>query len=130
MSKLMYLAVLLITVLLLAACQQRSSATQSASVKGTEQAQAGILAVEPAAMTACDPAVQAVVTWDAVSDPGVNMVSVYVSSGASEKLFAQGGVKGQARTGPWTRPGVTFTAKDQASGAVLGSVTVRGPDCK
>ncbi len=126
-------------VLLLAACHQQPSnndaastsaaATSTASASAQPQ-QASVISVVPSSMAACDPASVAKVSWNASGDAGVNSVQIYVGSAADEKLFAAGGAVGSASTGPWTRPGTTFTAKDAASGKVLGTVTVQGPACK
>ncbi len=139
------LLVLIPAVLLLAACHQQSGSTtgaQSAANLGASASAASatnnvvqsrktaVISVDPSSMAACDPAATAVVKWDVSGRPGVTGVKVYVGSGADEKLFAAGGATGSATTGLWTRPGTTFTVKNVADGAVLGSVTVQGPVCK
>lgn len=126
--------------LLLAACHQQSSsnsgvASTSAAATSTDSAsvqpqQVSVISVVPSSMKACDPAAVAKVSWNASGDAGVNSVQIYVSSAADEKRFAAGGAVGSASTGPWTRPGTTFIAKDAASGKVLGMVAVQGPACK
>ncbi|MHB1282358.1 MAG: hypothetical protein ACYCZI_00585 [Metallibacterium scheffleri] len=127
-------------VLLLAACHQQSSsdnsaASTSAAATSTASAalqsqQASVISVTPSSMAACDPAAVAKVSWNASGKSGVKGVQIYVGSAAHEKLFAAGGAVGESTTGPWTRPGTTFTAKDAEDGTVLGSVTVQGPVCK
>jgi hypothetical protein len=114
-----YKAIVLLpaAVLLLAACQHSSQVT------------AGVLRVTPSSMAACHPAAVADVRWDASRHAGVNTVLIYVGTGSSEKLFAEGGATGDAKTGPWVRPGTVFTAKAKYSGNVLGTVTIAGPTC-
>ncbi|MDE2343208.1 MAG: hypothetical protein KGL63_07420 [Betaproteobacteria bacterium] len=134
------LIALIPAVFLLAACHQQSgnnnnagatsAAAPPATSASTQPQQASVISVVPASMAACDPAAVAKVSWNASGVAGVNSVQIYVGSGADEKLFAAGGAVGSASTGPWTRPGTTFTAKDAASGKVLGTVTVQGPACK
>ncbi|MCK9366938.1 MAG: hypothetical protein M0P72_07310 [Metallibacterium scheffleri] len=134
------LIALIPAVLLLAACHQQSgsnnnAASTSAAAAATaspsvQPQQASVISVVPGSMAACDPAAVAKVSWNASGLAGVNSVQIYVGSAADEKLFAAGGAVGSSSTGPWTRPGTTFTAKDAASGKVLGTVTVQGPACK
>lgn len=134
------LLTLIPVVLLLAACHQQSSsdnsaASTNAASKSTASAasqsqQASVISVTPSSVAACDPATVAKVSWNASGKSGVKGVQIYVSSAAHETLFAAGGAVGESTTGPWTRPGTTFTAKDADSGKVLGSVTVQGPACR
>lgn len=128
-------------VLLLAACQHSSqetaapaapasSAKSAPAATATAPATAGVLSVTPSSMAACDPAAVADVHWDASRHAGVNTVQIYIGTGSSEKLFAEGGATGDAKTGPWVRPGTVFTAKAMDSGKMLlGIVTVAGPTC-
>ena len=135
--KLPYKAIVLLpaAALLLAACQHSSqetatpAASASAPATVSTPATAAVLSVTPSSMAACDPAAVADVHWDASSHAGVNAVQIYVGSGSSEKLFAEGGATGDAKTGPWVRPGTVFTAKAKDSGKILGAVTVAGPTC-
>ncbi len=127
--------------LLLAACQHSSQETAAAvaaassaksalAATATAPATAGVLSVTPSSMAACDPAAVADVHWDASRHAGVNTVQIYIGTGSSEKLFAEGGATGDAKTGPWVRPGTVFTAKAMDSGKMLlGIVTVAGPTC-
>ncbi len=119
--KLPYKAIVLlpVVVLLLAACQNSSQKTAAASV----------LSVTPSSMTTCVPAAVADVHWDVSRHAGVNTVQIYIGTGRSEKLFAEGGATGDAKTGPWVRPGTVFTAKARYSGRVLGTATIAGPTC-
>lgn len=136
--KLPYKAIVLLpaaALLLLAACQHSSqetaapasSATSASAV--TAPVTANVLSVTPSSMAACNPAAVADVHWNASRHAGVNAVQIYVGTGSSEKLFAEGGATGDARTGPWVRPGTVFTAKAKDSGTVLGTVVVAGPTC-
>ena len=126
--------------LLLAACQHSSQETAAAvaaassaksalAATATAPATAGVLSVTPSSMAACDPAAVADVHWNTSRHAGVNIVQIYISTGSSEKLFAEGGATGDAKTGPWVRPGTVFTAKAKDSGTVLGMVTISGPTC-
>ena len=133
------LIALIPAVFLLAACHQQpsnnnagatSAAAPPAPSASMQPQQASMISVVPASMAACDPAAVAKVSWNASGVAGVNSVQIFVGSGANEKLFAAGGAVGSSSTGPWTRPGTTFTAKDAASGKVLGTVTVQGPACQ
>ena len=128
-------------VLLLAACQHSSqqtaqtpapaaSAQASAAATGNNTpATTSVLTVTPSSMAACNPAAVADVHWDASQHAGVNTVQIYIGTGSSEKLFAEGGATGDAKTGPWVHPGTVFTAKATDSGKMLGMVTVAGPTC-
>ena len=126
--------------LLLAACQHSSqetaapaapasSAKSAPTTTASTPATASVLSVTPSSMAACDPAAVADVHWNASRHAGVNTVQIYIGTGSSEKLFAEGGAAGDAKTGPWVRPGTVFTAKAKDSGTVLGTVTIAGPTC-
>ncbi len=126
--------------LLLAACQHSaqetaapaaaaSSAKSAPAATATAPATAGVLSVTPSSMAACDPAAVADVHWNASRHAGVNTVQIYIGTGSSEKLFAEGGATGDAKTGPWVHPGTVFTAEATDSGKMLGMVTVAGPTC-
>ena len=136
-----YKAIVLVpaAALLLAACQHSSQETaaspasdssdKSAPAATTAPATADVLRVTQSNMAACHPAAGADVRWDASRHAGVNTVQIDIGTGSSEKLFAEGGATGDAKTGPWVRPGTVFTAKAKASGKMLGTVTVAGPTC-
>lgn len=129
----------------LAGCQQESApapasapaptATAAPQAAAPAPAQAvaqpaAVVSVDPATMAACDPAVEATVRWDVrATHPDIATVAVYVGNGSDQKLFAQAGASGEAKTGPWTRPGTTFQLKNNASGELLGEATVGGPSC-
>lgn len=142
--KLPYKAIVLLpaAALLLAACQHSSqeaaapattaSLAQPAAAPtatASTPATASVLSVTPSSMAACDPAAVADVHWNASRHAGVNTVQIYIGTGSSEKLLAEGGATGDAKTGPWVRPGTVFTAKAMDSGNVLGTVTIAGPTC-
>ena len=137
--KSLYKAIVLlpVTALLLAVCQHSSqetaapasSARSAPAATATAPATVGVLSVTPSSMAACDPAAVADVYWNASRHVGVNTVQIYIGTGSSEKLFAAGGATGDAKTGPWVRPGTVFTAKAKDSGTVLGTVTISGPTC-
>lgn len=85
-----------------------------------------MLSFEPARMDACDPAVEATVRWDASSSAGVERIELYTSSGT---LFAAGGPVGEAKTGPWGRPGTRLEMRNPDNNAVLADAVIGGPDC-
>ncbi len=86
--------------------------------------------VQPDAMASCDPAAEAVIRWDASGLPDAQSLEVWVVSGGEEKLFAAGGQKGEAKTGPWTRPGTRFVLKNPTTKRALADIVVTGPACQ
>ena len=87
------------------------------------------LTVTPSRLTQCDPAVEADVEWDASATPTITTIEIWASDGSEFKLFAAGGAKGKARTGPWTRPGSRFRVLDSSKKKVLAELQVSGPQC-
>lgn len=91
----------------------------------------GLLRADPATLPDCDPAVVKV-RWDvAKRHPEVTTVEIYVIAPGEGvgKLFAAGGAKDTAPTGPWAKSGVMFQARDTA-GNELDRITLGGPDCR
>lgn len=91
-----------------------------------------VVDVVPAAIATCGAGVVATVRWNASAAniiTGNTEIWVGPNNSADLKLFASGKSRGQAQTGPWTRPGMHFVLKDKDDGKVLGGVTVGGPDC-
>lgn len=89
-----------------------------------------LLTVEPSRMDACDPAAEANVRWDATAASTVTTVEIWVSDGGEFKLFVAGGALGEAKTGPWTRPGARFQARDPGSKQILAELQIAGPQCQ
>jgi hypothetical protein len=87
------------------------------------------LTVTPSRMTQCDPAMEADVQWDASAMPTITTIEIWAGDGGDFKLFAAGGVKGEAKTGRWTRPGSRFRAIEPSSKKVLAELRVAGPQC-
>lgn len=117
------------------------SMTSSTSNAGAQPSQAlkanavsvvmGVIDVVPVTIATCDPGVVATVYWDAQAvQATTDATEIWVGTNSADlKLFAAGGSKGQAQTGPWTRPGMYFVLKNKDDGKVLGDVTVGGPNC-
>lgn len=78
--------------------------------------------VDPGSVETCEgsPPIRALVKWD-VRLPLVSTVNVEVDdeSSSARKLFAQGGVHGEARTDAWVTAGVGFHLLDGRTGEVL-----------
>lgn len=89
-----------------------------------------LLTVNPSRMETCDPAVEADIRWDAAAVPTVTTVEIWVSDGTEFKLFVAGGAQGEAKTGPWTRPGARFQARNPHSKQVLAELQIAGPQCQ
>lgn len=134
------LATLLVPPLLLAGCDRPASSPVVAG--DTKEAATGIpqgnpviarsskqLRIEPATLRDCVPSV-ANVAWDlSAALPGENAVEVWVGEGDSAKLFASGGNKGEAMTGPWTRPGITFSLRLAGETERIAHAIMGGPPC-
>lgn len=138
MRKSLHLVFALSVVLALASCQREPSAaaatanpTSAASAAPTNAAVTSpLFSIDPSTMASCDPAAVATLNWDVRSShPDTQAVAIWAGAGSSSKLFSSGGAKGEAKTGPWVRPGSQFQLKDQATGEVLGQITVGGPAC-
>jgi hypothetical protein len=89
-----------------------------------------VFTVEPSRMETCDPAVEADIRWDAAAIPAATTVEIWVSDGTEFKLFVAGGAQGEAKTGPWTRPGAKFQARNPSSKQVLAELQIAGPQCQ
>lgn len=90
------------------------------------------LTFSPSSLTNCEVGSEVLVKWDVKSEhPNVSDVQIFVSTGGSETLFAEGTAIGESKTGPWVRPGdPIFIAKDKISHKELGRAFVSGPVCK
>lgn len=89
-----------------------------------------VLSFSPHTLAVCSPASEVTVKWDIRSDfPNVQVIQIYVTGEASESLFAEGNAWGEAKTGPWVKPGTSFIVKDKVSGKVLSTAAVNGPSC-
>jgi hypothetical protein len=114
--------------LVIAGCQQEGMPAPPEPVTAITSP---VLAAEPSTLTTCS-AVVADVKWD-VHEAGkkVSGTQLWVGSSPDElKLFSSGGAQGEAKTGPWTRPGLNFVLKDSATGRTLGTIVVGGPGCR
>jgi ABC-type uncharacterized transport system auxiliary subunit len=91
-----------------------------------------LLTFEPLSLAVCDPAAEVIVKWDVRSaHPDVQNVQVFVTDGILENLFAEGNAWGDAKTGPWARPGKPrFVLKDKTNGKVLVEAAIDGPRCQ
>jgi hypothetical protein len=119
---------LALLVLILAGCQQEGMPASPGPVTATTSP---VLSAEPATLTTCN-AVVANVKWDVrETDKKVSNTELWVGSSPDDlKLFSSGGSQGEAKTGPWTRPGLNFVLKDAATGRTLGAIVVGGPGCR
>lgn len=143
MIKLLYIVFSLSAALALGGCQQESApsaavaptsaATSMVSAHGAAMPAAitnPLFSVEPANMTACDPASTGTLKWDVRNAHSeVKSVAIWVGSGADQKLFGLSGVNGEAKTGQWVRPGKVFELKDPATNKLLAQIKVGGPVC-
>ncbi|SDQ88953.1 hypothetical protein [Pseudoxanthomonas sp. CF125] len=130
---------IVLLLLCLGACERHAAPTEaSVPVEDTSADSAGNVAstnnaikltVSPSRMTQCDPAVEAVVQWDASAIPAITTIEIWAGDGSDFKLFAAGGVEGEAKTGPWTRPGSRFRVIEPSSKRVLAELRVAGPQC-
>ncbi len=94
-----------------------------------ERLTAGLMAVEPAELTACEPTIVAL-RWDVSGvTPDLPLVEIWTGPATNESIFASGGTSGEAATGAWAMPGTTFTLKDMASGKVVSRIAIGGPPC-
>ncbi len=94
-----------------------------------EQLTAGLMAVEPAELPACEPAVVAL-RWDVSGvTPDLPLVEIWTGPATNESIFASGGKSGEAVTAAWAMPGTTFTLKDKATGRVVSRIAIGGPPC-
>jgi hypothetical protein len=91
-----------------------------------------MLKFDPPSLALCEPAAEVTVKWDVRSTyPDVHNIQVFVKNENSENLFTEGHAWGDAKTGPWARPGKpSFLLKDKANGKVLVEATIGGPKCK
>jgi hypothetical protein len=133
---------LVLLVICLGACKRQDAASEAPVPTGVGDASAEPgggqapftknpikLTVAPSRMTQCNSAVEAVVQWDASAIPAITTIEIWAGDGGDFKLFAAGGVKDEAKTGPWTRPGSQFRAIEPSSKKVLAELRVAGPQC-
>jgi hypothetical protein len=118
--------IVIVPVLLgLAACQQQPASPGAAT--DTQTTGDKLIVTVPAELSACTPA-EVIVQWDAQS-MHAKTVEIWVGAESNSKLFAAGGMKGEAKTGPWVSPGTRFELKDKVTGKVIGQTTVGGAKC-
>lgn len=87
------------------------------------------LSLEPGQLASCEP-VMATVRWDTTAaHSNVDAVQIWVGDATQQKLWIASAAEGEARTGPWVRPGAVFVLRSLADGAELARVTVPGPYC-
>ena len=130
--------------LLLAACSEKQPA--AATADATPQAAATPVAApapdrievretrfihaEPAELTSCEYA-KVLLKWDtSTAEKPPAVVEIY--SGNAEEtpgLFAAAGATGEKETGPWVRPGSTFSLRDKSTGTELERLVIGGPRC-
>ena len=85
---------------------------------------------EPAELPNCD-FTKVTLKWDA-SGAGIPIAVVEIYAGdatSTPGLFAAGGITGEKETGPWVRPGSTFSLRDKATGNELEKLVIGGPRC-
>lgn len=124
-----------VSLVLLAGCQNQANESSGANAAGSPTIEAKAspgLTVSPGTLSACDPGSETLVQWDAnASGSPTDGVELWVGAGQEDaKLFAAGGATGEARTGPWARPGTHFVLKNKNDGKVIAEATVGGPVCK
>ena len=134
------IAAFIVSVGLLAGCQRSDNTTSppAATTASSEQPPAAPkipakgLSADPGVVRVCDvkKGISAQLGWD-VSDSGAEKVVLYVTNPRTkeEKRYGHGGPIGTKRTGPWLRPGMIFTVRDQATGKDLASTTIEGALC-
>ena len=112
-NNLYVVAVIFLT--LIAACSNKSS----------------ILTFEPELLEDCKQGHEVNVNWDIKGAyPNTKNIALYVGGGGKESLFAQGGITGSAKTGPWAFPGTHFTLRDNDTKQLLEEASIDGPKCK
>lgn len=127
-------------ILAVTGCQQGSapsdvtsahSAQASSGERGIPATSDPSLSIQPTTITTCGPGIVATVSWDAqAAHVTTAATQVWVASNVTDlKLFTEGGSKGQAETGPWTRSGSRFVLKNKDDGKTLAEATVGGPKC-
>lgn len=122
---------ILTAALALAGCQQESAPPlDHGAAKPTISTTSAGLTLNPATLPSCSGAVIDVV-WDA-GKAGVTTSDTEVWIGAtldSAKLFAAAGAQGEAKTGPWARPGAHFFLRNKLDNKVIAQAVVGGPAC-
>lgn len=113
-----------------------SGAADAAPGEGAEPALKvgdALLNISSGQFAACAPphgTVVATVRWDA-APMAAERVEIYVESpGNARKLWTNGGVSGEAETGPWVYDQTRFTLSDARSGKVLAERTLQAVPCK
>lgn len=92
--------------------------------------QTRFIRAEPAELSNCD-FTKVTLKWDA-SGAGMPIAVVEIHAGdatSTPGLFAAGGITGEKETGPWVRPGSTFSLRDKATGNELEKLVIGGPRC-
>lgn len=128
--------------LLLGACQQEGvpvpektaapapqSLAQPSAASRSLTAADQIIIFNPVAAQNCS-AIEVTVAWDA-SKLGYSgeTIELWVADGVQWKLFASGGNKGQAQTGPWVKSGTAFQLRSPGNPSPLAEARFPGPQC-
>jgi hypothetical protein len=141
------LAVLVLSVAAVAACQRETPAPASnatvapaatiaapATVAGAPTAApaaAQVLWFEPAAIETCDTkGVAVTVHWNARTIAGVKTVEVKgIGPGGKESLFTRGGPRGERETGAWMTANRVMVLRDADNGNELARARMAGAAC-
>jgi hypothetical protein len=104
------------------------SQKQSEETKSVPQAVPGVtFVVAPNKLRVCDKPTVAKVSWDAMVTGG--SVKIFVLDDKKETLFAFGGPKGSADTGPWVNAKTVFVLKDAEETKQLAKFVVGSESC-
>jgi hypothetical protein len=88
------------------------------------------LTFDPPLLKDCEVGKEVIVNWNVeIAHPNVTSISIYITDGVKETLFAQGGAVGNSKTGPWARPGTHFILRDNETKKMLEESTIDGPKC-
>jgi len=136
------LLVILPLALLLTACGEKQTATVTgdanpqpdaaapAAVDRIDVPKTRFIHAEPAELASCEYG-KVLLKWDtSTADKPPAVVEIY--SGNAEEtpgLFAAAGATGEKETGPWVRPGSTFSLRDKSTGTKLERLVIGGPRC-
>ncbi len=141
------LAVLVLSVAAVAACQREAQAPASnatvapaatvaapatiASAAPAAPATAQALWFEPASVETCDTkAVKVLVHWNARTFDGVKTVEVKgIGPGGKESLFTRGGPRGERETGVWMTANREMVLRDADNGKELARARLAGVAC-
>lgn len=71
----------------------------------------------------------ALLGWNVKASGAMQVVVYVVDKNGREVKFRQGDAIGEARTGPWLRPGITFLLRNADGNALLGNVALADKPC-